>query len=79
MSAISTSLNFTFTVTRPSDGGKWGEEIRPGVFSGITGELQKDYADVIWANLFAIPNRYKYIDYTDPYFIDHICYMVGSN
>ena len=76
--AIADSMNFKFTIHPPADGAKWGEEVEPGVFSGIVGELQKETADVIWADLFIIPNRMKIIDYTQPYTIDYVCYMVGE-
>ena len=78
MSAFSSALNFEYTIAPPSDGGLWGEMTSPGVFTGIVGELQKEYADVIWANLFVVPDRFKYIDYTDPYATDYVCYMVGE-
>ena len=75
-SAIAKALNFKFTITPPSDGGLWGEEVEPGVFSGIVGDLQKEISDVVWADLFVVPNRMKYIDYAEPYAIDYVCYMV---
>lgn len=74
--SIAGAMNFNFTITPPSDGGLWGEEVEPGVFSGIVGELQNENADVIWADLFVVPNRMKYIDYAHPYAIDYVCYMV---
>ena len=76
MNAISQALNFEYTIAPPSDGGLWGEEISPGNFTGVVGELQKGYADIIWANLFVVPDRFKYIDYLDPYSTDYVCYMV---
>ena len=76
MDTIGRALNFTYTLAPPSDGGLWGEETHPGVFTGLVGELMKEYADVIWANLFVLPNRFKYIDYVDPYTTDYVCYMV---
>ena len=79
MNAISNALNFVYKISPPSDGGMWGEETSPGVFSGIVGELQKEYADVIWADLFVVPDRFKYIDYADPYATDYVCYMVHKS
>ena len=79
MNAISNSLNFVYKISPPSDGGLWGEQISPGVFSGIVGELQKEYADVIWADLFVVPDRFKYVDYADPYATDYVCYMVNQS
>ena len=77
MNVIAESLNFTYTISPPSDGALWGEEIEPGVFSGILGELQKDNADVIWATLYVTPDRFEYLDYTAPYATDNVCYMVA--
>ena len=76
MNAISKALNFKYTINPPSDGGLWGEMVSPGVFTGVVGELQKEFADIIWANLFIIPDRFQYIDYLDPYATDYVCYMV---
>ena len=76
MNAISKALNFEYTINPPSDGGLWGEMVSPGVFTGVVGELQKEFADIIWANLFIIPDRFQYIDYLDPYATDYVCYMV---
>ena len=76
MDAISKAMNFKYTISPPSDGGLWGEEVTPGNFSGIAGELQKEYVDIIWANLFVVPDRFKYIDYAYPHATDYVCYMV---
>ena len=76
MNAIAGAMNFAYTIKPPSDGALWGEEVSTGVFSGIPGELQKDYADVVWADLFVVPDRFKYIDYAHPYATDYVCYMV---
>ena len=76
MNALATNMNFEFNVIPPSDGHKWGKEIEPGVYSGIVGELQKQNADVVWADFYVMLDRSKYIDYTHPYTIAHFCYMV---
>ena len=76
MNAISSAMNFNYKIAPPSDGGLWGEEVTTGKFSGIVGELQKENADVIWADLFVVPDRFKYIDYANPYATDYVCYMV---
>jgi len=76
MDAIAGALNFNFTIRTPSDGGMWGEMTSPGVFTGIIGDLIKEYADVVWADLFLVPDRFKYIDYANPYATDYVCYMV---
>ena len=79
MNSIATAMNFTFTITPPSDGTTFGEEIEPGNFTGVFGELQKDNADIIWADLWVKPNRYKHFDFTYPYRIEHVCFMVRKS
>ena len=76
---IAEKLNLkSYSIKRPSDGGLWGEEISPGRFTGLMGDLQRDKADIGWAQLFIIPNRAKIIDYTSAYDIDYLCYMLAK-
>ena len=42
------------------------------------GELQKDNTDIGFANLFIVPSRMKYIDYTDAYNIMPASYMLSK-
>ena len=77
VNAIASSLNFKYDIHTPGDGAKWGEEVMPGVFTGIVGELRQETADLIWGDLFIVLNRMKYIDYTQPYGLDYVCYMVS--
>ena len=76
MESMSNAINFTFSIVPPSDGTTFGEEIQPGIFTGVFGELQKDNADIIWADLWVKLNRYKHFDFTYPYRIEQVCFMV---
>ena len=76
MESMSDVMNFTFSIVPPSDGTTFGEEIEPGNFTGVFGELQKDNADIIWADLWVKLNRYKHFDFTYPYRIEQVCFMV---
>ena len=78
MNSIAAVLNFKYVIDPPSDGELWGAEVKPGVFSGLVGELQYEKSDVGWALLFITPDRYKYIEYTNPFEVDHLCYMVSK-
>ena len=79
MNSVAGALNFKYVITYPTDGNLWGSEVQPGVFSGLIGDLQNEKSDVGWALLFITPDRYKYIDYTNPFEVDHLCYMVYNN
>ena len=76
MNSIAKALNFNYVIASPSDGELWGAEVSNGVFSGLVGELHHEKSDLGWALLFITPDRYKYIDYTNPFEVDHLCYMV---
>ena len=45
---------------------------------GLVGQLQKEESDLGWADLFLIPDRMKYIDYTAPYIVEYASFMLGS-
>ena len=42
------------------------------------GQLQKEESDIGWADLFLIPDRMKYIDYTAPYIVEYASFMLGQ-
>ena len=44
---------------------------------GLVGELQKEKSDIGWADLYLIPDRMKYIDYTAPYIVEYASFMLG--
>ena len=45
---------------------------------GLVGQLQKKKSDIGFANLFMVPDRMKYIDYTDPYMIEYASFMLSK-
>ena len=52
-------------------------EIKCSFCSGLVGQLQKEESDIGWADLFLIPDRMKYIDYTAPYIVEYASFMLG--
>ena len=40
------------------------------------GQLQMGRSDIGWANVFMIPARKKYVDFTEPYRIDRASFML---
>ena len=54
-------------------------EINEHIFlKGLVGQLQKKKSDIGFANLFMVPDRMKYIDYTDPYMIEYASFMLSK-
>ena len=47
------------------------------MLKGLVGQLQKKRSDIGFANLFMVPDRMKYIDYTDPYTIEYASFMLS--
>ena len=47
--------------------------------SGLVGELQRGESDIGWADLYLIPDRMKYIDYTAPYIVEYASFMLGQH
>ena len=54
-------------------------EIKDFLCWGLVGQLQKEESDIGWADLFLIPDRMKYIDYTAPYIVEYASFMLGHN
>ena len=44
---------------------------------GLVGQLQRKKSDIGFANLFMVPDRMKYIDYTDPYLIEYASFLLS--
>ena len=44
---------------------------------GLVGQLQRKKSDIGFANLFMVPDRMKYIDYTDPYTIEYASFLLS--
>ena len=40
------------------------------------GQLQMGRSDIGWANVFMIPARKKYVDFTEPFLIDRVSFML---
>ena len=47
------------------------------LYKGLVGQLQRKKSDIGFANLFMVPDRMKYIDYTDPYLIEYASFMLS--
>ena len=77
MESIAKYLNYKLDIHPPPNGEMWGE-YKNGSFSGLVGELQKETSDIGWADLYIVPDRMKYIDYTDPYDIEYACFMLAK-
>ena len=52
--------------------------IHINLLKGLVGELQRKRSDIGFANLFMVPDRMKYIDYTDPYMIEYASFMLSK-
>ena len=90
MKSLAGNLNFNMDIRSPPNGELWGENMN-GSFTGeaynlivnlilgvgLVGELQKERSDIGWADLFLIPDRMKYIDYTAPYQVEYASFMLG--
>lgn len=72
---IAQKLGFKFTLDPPSDGDLWGNEITPGNYSGLNGDLQHRRSDMGWANTFVLPGFRHYIDYAT-YDMERICFLM---
>ena len=93
MSSLAKKLNFKLDIKPPPNGELWGEN-KNGTFTGNTiksigslakvllkglvGQLQREKSDIGFANLFMVPDRMKYIDYTDPYIIEYANFMLSK-
>ena len=52
--------------------------IHINLLKGLVGQLQRKRSDIGFANLFMVPDRMKYIDYTDPYMIEYASFMLSK-
>ena len=43
---------------------------------GFLGDVSKGIADIGWANMWVVPYKAIYMDFTRPYYIDQSCYLV---
>ncbi|KAJ9587775.1 hypothetical protein L9F63_018801 [Diploptera punctata] len=56
----------------PADGELWGRLSRNGTWSGVTGELLRRDSDLIATAYFTVHNFTYDLEFTVPYFIDHL-------
>nr|XP_040575485.1 glutamate receptor ionotropic, delta-1-like [Lepeophtheirus salmonis] len=74
---LSLSLDFKYnSITPPSDGLKWGSELPDGSFTGLVGDIMFERTDIAFAQFFITPSRMDRIDFTQPYDIEKVCFMV---
>lgn len=64
------------TKNRPTDNKAWGQEISPGVMTGLYGDLQNDRTDLAHANIWILPRLRRFADFTNPYAYSTICFLV---
>ena len=77
--SIAEHYSFDYELGPPSDGGRWGNQVSPGVFDGLIGDLQHDRSDVGWANLYVrLYEPYGVVDFADPYTVDYRCFLVSE-
>ena len=95
MSALAEKLNFKLDIKPPPNGELWGENkngtftgkrkelenlhTQMSLLKGLVGQLQQRRSDIGFANLFVVPDRMKYIDYTDPYMIEYASFMLSKS
>ena len=60
----------------PTDNQAWGQEISPGVMTGLYGDLQNDRTDLSNAYIWIVPNLRRFADFSNPYAYSTICFMV---
>ncbi|TRY75098.1 hypothetical protein TCAL_00607 [Tigriopus californicus] len=72
------AIGLKLTIFTPTDGERWGFEVPPksGNFSGLLGEIMGGNADMAWANLFTEVYRMSFMDFTDWYNMDEVCFLV---
>ena len=93
MKTLAKNMNFQLDINPPPNGELWGEN-KNGTFTGqyfsnfhffpvynlgLVGELQKENSDIGFADLFIVPDRMKYIDYTDAYNVEPASFMLSMN
>ena len=58
---IANSLNFTYEVHLPSDGGLWGEVTKDGKATGLVGDIKVHSISYICSSTFGIERSWIYI------------------
>ena len=68
--AIADKLGLSYALSPPSDGGLWGEEVAPGNFTGLVGDLQHGRWLCCVSRAFAIIFLYYF---TEPMWASPTC------
>ncbi|XP_069938707.1 glutamate receptor ionotropic, delta-1 [Cherax quadricarinatus] len=74
--AMSSALNFTYSIREPPDG-QWGLRLENGSHTGVIGELEKYKADFS-LNIAIIGEREEVVDYTVGYFNDPLTFCTSK-
>ncbi|XP_069936658.1 probable glutamate receptor [Cherax quadricarinatus] len=74
--AMSSVLNFTYSIREPPDG-QWGLRLENGSHTGVIGELEKYKADFS-LNIAIIGEREEVVDYTIGYFNDPLTFCTSK-
>ncbi|XP_071524435.1 probable glutamate receptor [Panulirus ornatus] len=69
LDALSSSLNFTYTVKEPSDG-QWGGPQPDGAITGIIGMVASHQAHLAINEITITASRERVVDFTLPYFLE---------
>ena len=56
MDSLARDMNYKLDIQPPPNGEKWGEN-KNGTFTGVVGQLQRNIADIGWADLWMMPER----------------------
>ncbi len=59
----------------PSDGGMWGSEVKPGVFSGMYKDLYEGKTDIGMANSWLGYVVVNYFTFTQPHTFSNVCFL----
>ncbi|KAK7085911.1 hypothetical protein SK128_018156 [Halocaridina rubra] len=71
MDALSSKLNFTYRVKKPSDG-KWGGPLPDGNVTGMIGEVYRRNAHLAICEITITGLRESVIDFTYPYYLESL-------
>lgn len=77
MREIAKAMNMNLTITLPTDGLYWGDDIDgDGILNGLVGDLQLKKRQFGYSQLFIKYERSQVIDYSEPYDYDRDCFLV---
>lgn len=76
MKDLAESMDLSWELVPPTDGGLWGEIRSDGSATGLVGDIKYGKSDVGSAHLFITEERTRHIDYTKPYTFDSVCFFL---